>query len=216
MNSFFLFRFLRSTSAFIFRSVGLIALISLCTSCEKQHSVANSQPVGKLVLGSFELLKGNPYLVAAVNDEDTRYPFALSSSSGSVHVRNYLFFNPANLSAHRLVPKNNWLFLQDEKLGQFKNGNLIKVEGLWYAVVTTDTNGDNQLTSQDRMVIAMSDAAGKNYTNVVTQVDRILGTHQKGTSTLQILYTLADKNFVTEVNIRTRQVIRTLELASIQ
>lgn len=199
--------------------MGLIALSSLYTACQKQQdSIANSQPIKKMVLGNFELLNGSPFLLASVDDiQDERYQLSLSSSSSSsTHIRNYLFLNKTDLSAHRLVPKNEWLFLQNEKLGQFKNGDLIKVEGLWYAVVKEDTNSDKQLTELDRKTIAMSDVTGKSYTEVIPQVDRILGTHRKGATTLQIFYDLNDRNFVTEVNIQTRQVIRTRELPSIQ
>jgi hypothetical protein len=199
--------------------MGLIALSVLYTACQKQQeSIANSQPVKKMVLGNFELLSGSPFLLATVNTvQDERYQFSSSSSgSSSTYVHNYLFFNRTDLSAHRLVPKNDWLFLQHEKLGQYRNGDLIKVEGLWYAVVKEDTSSDKQLTELDRKTIAMSDVAGKSYTEVISQVDRILGTHRKGATTLQIFYSLNDKNFVTEINIQTRQVIRTRELPSIQ
>lgn len=199
--------------------MGLITLSGFYTACQKQQeSIANSQPVKKMALGNFELLSGSPFLLATVNiNQDERYQFSLSSSSSSsTYVYNYLFFNRANLSAHRLVPKNDWLFLQHEKLGQFKNGDLVKVEGLWYAVVKEDTNSDKQLTELDRKTIAMSDVTGKNYTEVIPQIDRILGTHRKEATTLQIFYGLNDRNFVTEVNIQTRQVIRTRELPSIQ
>jgi hypothetical protein len=171
----------------------------------------------KLNLDTFQSLTGTPYIVTAVQAEQTDRPFLSSSSYGLPSATNYLFVNTNTLKASRLVPANRWRFLQSEKLGQRRrNGEVSVVQGLWYLVVKTDTNGDKELTERDRKVVALSDEEGKNYTEVISQVDRVLGTHRKGDSILQVFYVSEGKNLVSEVDFLTRKVVRTETLPALE
>ena len=45
-----------------------------------------------------------------------------------------------------------------------------------YHTIEKDTNGDNQLTPEDKMSIAYSRPDGREYTRVIEGVDRVLST----------------------------------------
>ncbi|ALF55512.1 hypothetical protein ACX27_26055 [Nostoc piscinale CENA21] len=126
----------------------------------------------------------------------------------------FLFFNTSDQSAWKLVTNNNSLFLRYQQLGlSTPPENVVKkVQGIWYEVVTADSDGDKHLTASDRKTIAVSDFAGKSYTEIIRQVDQVVGTHQPNDSTLLVFYTSEAKNFVTEINIPERKAVVTKQL----
>jgi hypothetical protein len=176
----------------------------------------NANVKTKISLSSFESLNGTPYLIAAVSSEqDYRQSYYEKEATS---IRNFLFVNGSDKSARRLVTKNDFLFLAYEKLGQQTQQQSVvnKVRGILYQVVTSDTNGDNRLNSSDRKTIALSDVSGANYTEVIPQVDIVLGTHQKDEAALLVFWVSGGKNFVTEINIPARKVTLTKQLPSLE
>jgi hypothetical protein len=176
----------------------------------------NANVKTKISLSSFESLNGTPYLIAAVSSEqDYRQSYYEKEATS---IRNFLFVNGSDKSARRLVTKNDFLFLAYEKLGQQTQQQSVvnKVRGILYQVVTSDTNGDNRLNSSDRKTIALSDVSGANYTEVIPQVDIVLGTHQKEEAALLVFWVSGGKNFVTEINIPARKVTVTKQLPSLE
>ena len=165
----------------------------------------------KFGLGSFEIVEGTPYRLAPVTIEqevDRGY-----YSKGAVSPANYLVLNVKDKSAIRLVPKNNTLFIQTQKIGKNdKEGKLVKTSGIWYTVVKADTNDDKHLSEEDRKTIAVSDVSGANYTEVIPKVDRLLNTFQINETNVLIIYETDGKSFVAELDLSQRQVIETKEL----
>lgn len=171
----------------------------------------------KLYLDAFQPLTGTAYIIAAIQAESSDRSGFSSSSYGLPSATNYLFVNTDTLAGSRLVPTNQWRFLQSERLGQRRrSGEVAVVQALWYLVVKTDTDGDKQLTDRDRQVVALSDATGKNYTEVISQIDRLLGSNRKGDSILQVFYVSSGKNLVSEINFQTRKVVRTEALPALE
>lgn len=170
----------------------------------------------KINLGLFESLKGSPYLMATITSQHNYRQSYYEKEA--LNIRNFLFFNTSDKSAWRLVTSNNFLFLRYEKLGlSTPPGDVVKnVQGMWYEVVTADSDGDKRLTADDRKTIAVSDVSGKNYTEIIRQVDQVLGTHQPNDSTLLVFYTSSAKHFVTEINIPARQAVITQQLPPLE
>jgi hypothetical protein len=70
----------------------------------------------KVGLGAFEVVEGTPYRISPVTIEqevDRGY-----YTKGAVSPTNYLVLNVQDKSAIRLVPKNNTLFIQTQKIGK--------------------------------------------------------------------------------------------------
>ncbi|MBE9206693.1 hypothetical protein IQ244_09240 [Nostoc sp. LEGE 06077] len=170
----------------------------------------------KINLGSFEPIKGTPYLMAAVSSQQIYRQSYYEKEASST--RNFLFFHVNDKSSWKLIPNNNFLFLRHEKLSlSTPPGDVPKnVGGLWYEVVKADSDGDKRLTESDRKTIAFSDISGKNYTEIIAQVDKVLGTHQLNDSTLLFFYTSGAEHFVTEINIPARQAVVTRQLPPLE
>lgn len=216
----------RATILAIHFAVGILTSLGI-TSCSIFNSgKAQNQNVApgtelsspkNLSLDAFQPLTGTAYVVAAVQAEQSDRSGFSSSSYGLPSATNYLFVNTDTLAGSRLVPTNQWRFLQSERLGQRRrNGEVAVVQALWYLVVKTDTDEDKQLTDRDRKVVALSDATGKNYTEVISQVDRVLGSNRKGDSILQVFYVSGGKHLASEINFQTRKVVRTEPLPALE
>jgi hypothetical protein len=227
MRRFELLRFVRSLNVLICFGVGLLLLSTLGYAAYhiyrqtfRERAVFNTANVAsqgietQVSLGSFAAIEGTSYYLAPVSTEQTYRQNYYDKSALSV--RNYLFLNLYDKSAERLVPKNDWLFLSVDKLGEKnKTGNLVKVETLLYQVVKADTDGDKRFTELDRKTIALSDISGKNYTEIIPQFDQLLGLFQPKPGTVVLIYSQAQKNFVAEVNVASHKVITTQELPPI-
>lgn len=163
-------------------------------------------------LGNFQELDGTPYLMAPVTQQDYRQDSYQKKASG---IHNYLFFNTNDKSAQRLVTTNDFLFLNAQQVvEEFRAGKVIR--GMWYEVVTADTNNDKRLDEEDQKTIAVSDISGADYTEVIDRVDRLLGSHQENARTLLIFYELNGRNFVGQVNIPQRKLIESQPLPDIK
>jgi len=170
----------------------------------------------KIYLGSFEALNGTPYLMAPVTSQQNYRQSYYEKEASSIS--NFLFFNSSDKSARRVVPNNKFLFLRSEKLEQSKSpkDGVKKVLGIWYEVVTADSDGDKRLTTDDHKTVALSDVSGENYTEIIRKIDQILGTYQRNDSTLLVFYKSGAKHFVTEINIPARQAVVTQQLPSLE
>jgi hypothetical protein len=189
----------------------------------RDHSVSNvvftdqgdpSLKSTKVSLGSFEIIEGTPYRMAAIviEQESDRGYYTKGASSAT----SYLVLNTKDKSAIRLTPKNNSLFIRAEKLGKIdQDGKLVQASSLWFVVAKADTNNDRRLTEEDRKSIAVSDVSGANYTEVIPNVDRLLNTFQINETNILTIYEKGGKIFATEVDLAQKKVIETKELPEI-
>lgn len=229
MSRYRLFSWLTSVKAMIFLVIGLVALGVLGYTAYRIYqdlfrersisSVVNLEtnanvPV-QMSLDTFASLKGTPYLMATITSQQNYRQSYYGKEASSI--RNFLFFNASDKSAQKLLPNNNFLFLRHEKLGQLTpTGEFInKVQGIWYEVVTDDSNNDQHLTTQDQKTIAVSEASGANFTEVIRQVDQVVGTHQPDDKTFLVFYASAGNHFVTEINIPSLRAVMTQQLPSL-
>ena len=176
------------------------------------NSAENSNRV-KMSLGNFQELEGTPYLMAPVNSQKNYRQNYYDKKSFSI--RNYLFVNGDDKSARRLVPNNDFLFLNAQEVVLQRREDKI-VRGMWYEVVKVDTNNDERLTDEDKRTVAVSDVSGSDYTEVIDEIDRVLGWHQKSSTTLLIFYEFERREYIAEINIPRRILIEKQVLPSIQ
>jgi len=132
------------------------------------------------ILGAFQTVSGTPFMRAALTFGDEYARSSFSSSAGSYSTRNYLFLNPETLEGRWLFPDNKQLIVDSDELRenlQPKDSDTPKFRttAFFYKMIDTDTNGDKQLTPEDKLSIAYSRPDGREYTTVLKGVDRILG-----------------------------------------
>lgn len=198
----------------------------------KRHvsSVVNVDPSApiqaKWWLGDFAQIANTKYFMAAASSEQS---YEMSHyEKGASAVRNYMFVDSTDKSARWLVPTNKYLFLGAEQLHEkqmlpgedFANkyGGAVKppdqaiVKWMRYLVVTADTNGDQRLTEKDQRVVAISTVSGEGYTELIRNVDAVMGSSLRNENTLIYFYESDKKYFIAEINLPQRQVTTTKEL----
>lgn len=169
-------------------------------------------------LGSFQRVAGTAYLVAAAHSEQA-YPASFSGKEATA-IRNYLFVNGEDMSSRWLVPNNDQLFLNMECIladGMMTSwGDSGKpVKWLVFQVVTSDTDGDRRLSASDRMAVAVAESNGAQYTEVLSNVDRILGESWLSGDRLLVVHSSGGKHRAAEVNLLERKVVAVKELPAI-
>ncbi len=143
-------------------------------------------------------------------------------------MRNYMFVDSADKSARWLTPTNNYLFLGAEQLyekqmlpgeaaankydGTASAPGQASIKWMRYLVVNADTNGDQRLTEKDQRVIAFSSVSGEGYTELIRNVDAVMGSMLRNENMLILFYESDKKYFVAEINLPQRQAVETKEL----
>lgn len=181
------------------------------------NTVANKKPEKvkkvKTKLGNFRELEGTPYLMAPINSVPNYRQDSYEKQASTI--RNYLFVNVNDKSIQQLVPKNDFLFVNAEEVVLERRDDKI-VRGIWYEVVKADSNNDKRLDNNDKKTIAVSDVSGSDYTEVLDEVDRFLGSHQKNSSTLLVFYELDGREYIGEIDIRQRELVEKVVLPAIR
>ncbi len=164
-------------------------------------------------LGDFDSLYETDILIAPVYSTQTYQ--ASYYEKGTSAVRNYLFVNAVDKSSHWLVPHNDYLFLPYSTEHDDSNWDS-KVIWIRYEVVKSDTNQDERLTSEDQRTISLSDPSGENYSEVISDVDQVLGYETLDSNTLLVFYSNDSVNYLAEVDVPSRTITTLEELPEIQ
>jgi hypothetical protein len=114
------------------------------------------------------------------------------------------------------VPNNNYLFLSRHKEFNNPTSGSSQVAWLRYEVVKSDTNQDGRLTKDDKRTIGISDPTGDRYSELITNIDQILGYEMLTENSLLIFYRIDTKNYIADINISERRIEMTNELPEIQ
>jgi hypothetical protein len=86
------------------------------------------------------------------------------------------------------------------------------VEWWVYSVIKNDTNKDGYLGNGDKFSIGITDVGGNGYTELIDNVDAVLGQIYKDGSDMFIMYNADQKNYITKINPTTREVLATTEM----
>jgi hypothetical protein len=166
-------------------------------------------------LGPFEKASAAGYMVAPVYSAQS-YSVSLYGKEATA-VRNYLFVNLQDMSSRWLVPNNDRLIVAMERLAI--DGKVVgwndeekPVKWLVFHVVASDTDGDKRLTDRDRKTIAVANADGSQYAEVLRNVDTILGETWTTGDNLLVVYSADGKNLVAEISLAGRTVSVTKDL----
>lgn len=151
-------------------------------------------PAPTKALGAFFPLAGTDYLVAPIVQEVVAREssgFSFSSSPGytPASTHNLIFLNQRDETIRQLLPTNDQVLVYRESFPEQRDDDEEQPPVAWflYGVVAADTNGDTQLDQEDRQTLAISDAGGIGYTEVLTDVETILGTTLRDPNTLLII-----------------------------
>lgn len=217
---------MKSANRWLFFAVGLVVLVvfgfggyQLGRYFLRERTVSNlvntkaqKDDKIKISLGNFQELEGTPYLMAPVNSQEN---YSQNYDKKASSIRNYLFVNADDKSVQRLVRRNEFLFLNAQEVVLKRSTDEI-VRGMWYEVVKADSNNNKRLDDKDKKTIAISDVSGSDYTEVIDEVDRLLGSHQKNSTTLLVFYELDGREYIGEISIAKRVLVEKQVLPSIR
>lgn len=210
--------------------LGFVFVLAL-TACSRAASTpqaANSKgtpaPVAK-VLGGFNVIDGTQYQIATIstaNDssESSRYDISqlFTYERSNYNIYNYVFLDVDKETVHALLPTNEYsiLSIQGYPLPGPNTPPDPKPPVSWwlYTIIKADTDHSRQFNYADKQTLAVSDVGGNGYTEIISDVDSVLGVAFKEGNALLIIYRSNHKNFLAHVHLPTRTVTNTLELPS--
>jgi hypothetical protein len=182
------------------------------------------QPVEKH-LSAFHPIEGTDYLIAYIsgNPEDRAdsSPFnwverGYSGYSG-YEIYNYVFFGKGTETFNRLLPGNDHVVLQ---IMGFPSGaptetpeDFEPIRWWLFVLAKSDTDKNGILNYDDKLTIGVTDVGGNRPTEVIPDVDHVLGhTLKEEEDTLFVIYHSLDKNYVAKIDLPGRQVLSTTEI----
>jgi hypothetical protein len=183
-------------------------------------------PVEK-VLSTFDQIEGTHYLMARISaNADTRdssgsplrWLVESGYSSYSYDTYNFVFFDLDTESYHRLLPTNESVILQltgfPAPVSDPSQPDAPKhpIEWWLYTIVKVDTDGNGLMNYEDKLTFGVSDVGGNEFTEVVGNVDSLLGYVYKEASSLFVMYHSDGKNYLAKINLLTREIVMTTEM----
>jgi hypothetical protein len=218
-------------------SIVLLVMILIVAACIpniiNRNSSGSSEPAPtpqplEKILSSFNPIQSTNYLMAGVvtapvTRESSFNPLEWINNSSryssySSGTYNYVFFNLDTEQYQRLLPTNEYSIYQTSGFPTLQydpanpNQPAPTVEWWLYTVIKSDTNKDGYLDYQDKLTISLSDVGGNGYTELIENVDAVMGQIYKDNFALFIIYNASQKNFIAKINPSTREVISTTEM----
>lgn len=195
----------------------LICLGSFYTGCQNSQTASSNVPPianagAKRTLGPFRPVHGTTNLMAPIaSDVKGEY---LSSKGTYANTHNYAFFNMADELTRTLLPTNDYWITETKRLPEEEDRGQQSAPIQWflYYVVKSDTDGDKKLTSKDNKVLAISDAGGDGYTEVISDVEEVYGQSLSGTNSLYVIYRSKSIKHVAKIDLPNRRLVSTKEL----
>lgn len=151
-------------------------------------------------LGKPRNIWSTPYvMVSLYSDQD----IALArSSKSSRSTRNILFINGQSNEKRWLLPTNEYLIVQNNLLSQNSHGDKERlVRAILYSIVKKDTNRDNRLTSNDRLVVALSLPSGEGYKEIFHDIDVLVGYEFLDDDSLLLVYQKREVGYSAKVTL---------------
>jgi hypothetical protein len=183
-------------------------------------------PVEK-VLSTFDPIKATHYLMARISaNADARdssgSPLSWLVESGyssySYDTYNFVFFDLDTESYHRLLPTNESVILQltgfplPAQDSSQPDTPIHPIEWWLYTIVKVDTDGNGLMNYEDKLTLGVSDVGGNGFTEVVGDVDSLLGQIYGEHSSLFVIYHSDGKNYIAKIDLPTREVVLTTEM----
>ncbi len=130
---------------------------------------------------------------------------------------NYVFFNTVDSSINMLLPNNDYLIVQAISYPEKNDNGKATDPTKWflYRLIKRDSNQDGNLSYNDLETLAISDAGGKNYSEVISDVSLIFGRALRDENTLTVIYLKNSRKFYSIIDLINKEVSLTNELPSI-
>ena len=142
----------------------------------------------RLSLGVVDRVSGTNTLMILLLSEEARGNYRIMSKRGSGTIRNVLFLAGDGTHSSWLFEKHSNLLTEIDELHQRDR----PTKALYFEIVQTDSNGDGQLTEDDRFNVALSKPDGSGLTEILSDVVRVLSHQQIDDDQLAVVYQVGD------------------------
>jgi hypothetical protein len=210
----------------------VVSLILMGVGCNRFTQSPNSVAIeGTLQsvekhLSAFRPIEGTNYMIADIsgnpqaNERGNFSPFRWIESGYSGYsgyeIYNYVFFSSEAETFNKLLPTNEHVVLQivgfpsgapTDKPEDFK-----PVMWWLYVLAKTDTDKNGILDYKDKITIGVTDVGGNSPTELIPDIDNMLGNMLKNDDTLFVMYHSLDKNYIAKIDLPSRTVVSTNEM----
>jgi hypothetical protein len=144
----------------------------------------------KVSLGTFQPLKGTPYLMASVSTSTRAWSDKFSSSGaygteGQNH--NLVFLDTSSLKSQRLFDTNAYVISQTDQFTKQADGKVL-TRWLVHQVIKSDTDSNQQLDRNDLLTLGISSPKGEKYVEVLTGITDVFGLTMEAPGKLVVVY----------------------------
>ena len=221
------FRFVWSLNALIILAAGSLSLALLALSAyslirqyTSQTQVSNvvvSEPPQnnavstKSLIGNFSKIEGIEIVKAPIYlSQEFQYRYGSKEASS---IQNYIFYDSVQKSFSLLRSTNQGLILSTIPLPEIdrnpdSNAKVLPIADL-YVIIENDTNNDQRITEIDQKSLAIADASGKRFKMLLANMDDFKGASGIKDNRVSVFYTLANQLKVSEVDLRSQEIIST-------
>ncbi len=167
-------------------------------------------------LGRIEHIKGSESVIVPLYSDQT-FDLNYSGSKSTASTRNLMFSNMRTETNRWLLPNNNYLISSHRLINESNSYDRDKdIITILYNIVKTDTNNDSRLTENDNLTIALSDPNGKNYTEVLLNVENVLGYDLINKQAIAIMFNRKGQGYTAYINLSNLKVTKEIELPKIK
>jgi hypothetical protein len=209
-----------------FAALSFLILGAACGRLTQSINPVKSTPqLTEKHLSAFQPIEGTDYMIANISgnpaeERSASSPFSwiergYSGYSG-YEIYNYVFFGRETETFNRLLPTNEYVVLQiigfPSGAATDKPEDFESVRWWLYVLAKADTDKNGILDYQDKLTIGVTDVGGNSPTEVIPDVDNVLGHTLKDDNTLFVIYHSLDKNYVAKIDLPSRQIVSTNEM----
>jgi hypothetical protein len=216
-----------ASSLLLLGSIGFLGACSRPVTEPRSNTTAQAsnqeQEKPDKALQSFESIPGTPYLVANVMQVDwdkSRSSSPLSSDSykrGGGDIRNLVFLDSGSLASHRLFETNQYNIFEAKQYPlTTPNGTAQKnkpTARFVYQIFKADTNQDKYIGGGDHRTIGISDAFGKQYVEVLTDISELLNLQPLSSDRLLAVYIKNGAKTASVIDLKGKKVLKTSAIA---
>ncbi|NEO85108.1 MAG: hypothetical protein F6J87_12795 [Spirulina sp. SIO3F2] len=177
----------------------------------------NSEIEEQWQLGGLQTIPGTTYVLAPLYF-DQQYDQSFYEKTAD-SIRNYLFVNSQTTLEHWLLDTNDYLVTSIDILSseEVENGlEKQKTSGILYQLIKADTSEDNRIDYQDLKTLALSQPDGKGYTEVVEDVDTLIGHYLNPDGTLLVIYQKEETGYSVSIDLSNFTVVEETELSTVE
>jgi hypothetical protein len=175
-----------------------------------------------LSINHFRPVMGTSFFIASVEQEREWRPNISArwfSFDERYSVRNLVFLDGNTLSSHYLFDTNEkyvvGIYQFPDLNSYFKDAEQKEVKWLVYKIVHGDTNSDGVVNSKDSFSLAMSSVNGKNYVELIENIDTVRGMDLLEEHYLVVIYKTDGEYFASKIDLNQKIVLEIRKLENI-